>query len=209
MLIEKPFAVSKEEVNRLNTVVNEYRNKVMICHVLRYTPPFYSSIKAHIDNGDIGKVKNIQMNEHVNYMHFSSAFARGRWRNSDLCGTTMLLAKCCHDLDLLVWMNESASPSTIYSSGTNMQFKPANAPDGSGTRCVKDCLIEDSCVYSAKKFHLDFPERWGGVYAWEEFEGRDDVTLEEKKQLLLKNTTTLVCAYGNLIQMLWITKPLL
>ena len=35
MLLEKPFAVNEEEMDRLIQVVEKHHNKVMICHVLR------------------------------------------------------------------------------------------------------------------------------------------------------------------------------
>ena len=50
MLLEKPFAVNDDEMEHLIEVVKRNNNKVMICHVLRYTP-FYSEIKKRILNG--------------------------------------------------------------------------------------------------------------------------------------------------------------
>ena len=44
VLLEKPFAISREEVKRLDDVVKHTGRKVMICHVLRYAP-FYTEIK--------------------------------------------------------------------------------------------------------------------------------------------------------------------
>ncbi|HCG35281.1 MAG TPA: gfo/Idh/MocA family oxidoreductase, partial [Clostridiales bacterium] len=35
-----------------------------------------------------------------------------------------------------------------------------------GTRCTVDCPIEAECPQSAKKYFLDYPERWK-AYAWE------------------------------------------
>ena len=50
MLLEKPFAISEEEVNYLYKVVKETGRKVMICHVLRYAP-FYVAIKQRLLSG--------------------------------------------------------------------------------------------------------------------------------------------------------------
>ena len=55
MLLEKPFAVNDGEMERLLDVVRRNGNKVMICHVLRYTP-FYSEIKKRITDGEIGDI---------------------------------------------------------------------------------------------------------------------------------------------------------
>ena len=43
MLLEKPFAVSEEEMWELADCAKKNNSKVMICHVLRYAP-FYSEI---------------------------------------------------------------------------------------------------------------------------------------------------------------------
>ena len=60
MLLEKPFAVNDEEMERLIEVVKRNNNKVMICHVLRYTP-FYRTVKETILSGKIGEIINIQV----------------------------------------------------------------------------------------------------------------------------------------------------
>ena len=98
MLLEKPFAISEEEVNYLYKVVKETGRKVMICHVLRYAP-FYVAIKQRLLSGEIGDIINIQATEHVSYHHLAVSFVRGKWGNEEKCGAPMLLAKCCHDMD--------------------------------------------------------------------------------------------------------------
>ena len=82
MLLEKPFAVSEEQMNLLTDVVKEHGNKVMICHVLRYTP-FYRTIKEKIISGEIGDIINIQTIENVSYHHLSTSYVRGKWGNSE------------------------------------------------------------------------------------------------------------------------------
>lgn len=101
MLLEKPFAISEEEVNYLYKVVKETGRKVMICHVLRYAP-FYVAIKQRLLSGEIGDIINIQATEHVSYHHLAVSFVRGKWGNEEKCGAPMLLAKCCHDMDLIM-----------------------------------------------------------------------------------------------------------
>ena len=78
MLLEKPFAISEEEVNYLYKVVKETGRKVMICHVLRYAP-FYVAIKQRLLSGEIGDIINIQATEHVSYHHLAVSFVRGKW----------------------------------------------------------------------------------------------------------------------------------
>ena len=78
LLLEKPFAVNEEELREIVKVANEEKRKVLICHVLRYTP-FYSSIKKHVLNGEIGDIISIEMCEHVSYHHMAVSYVRGKW----------------------------------------------------------------------------------------------------------------------------------
>ena len=50
MLLEKPFAVCEEDMRQIVECAKKNNSKVMICHVLRYTP-FYYAIKEKIVNG--------------------------------------------------------------------------------------------------------------------------------------------------------------
>lgn len=178
MLLEKPFAVSKEEMDALYAVVKETGSKVMICHVLRYAP-FYLSIKEKLLQGEIGDILNIQMAEHVSYHHLSTSYVRGKWANSDVCKTSMLLAKSCHDIDLMMWFMQPTLPKTVSSVGSIFQFKPENAPAGAGTRCTIDCPLVDSCRYSSKNLYLEHPNRWE-CYAWADLEHKKDATTADR-----------------------------
>lgn len=183
MLLEKPFAVNDEEMQRLLDVVKRNNNKVMICHVLRYTP-FYSEIKKRIINGEIGDIINIQTVENVSYHHLSTSFVRGKWGNSHKCHTSMLLAKCCHDMDIMMWLMSPVKPVSVSSVGSRLQFKPENAPEGAGTRCLVDCPLVDTCRYSAKRLYLDHPDRWE-VYVWRSLESIENPTDEQRRQVLV------------------------
>ena len=164
MLLEKPFSVSREEMKALAQIVHAHRNKVMICHVLRYAP-FYLAIKERVASGEIGEIINIQTVENVSYHHLSTSYVRGKWANSDKCKTSMLLAKSCHDIDIMMWMMQPTRPVAVSSFGSRMQFRPENAPLRAGTYCTIDCPLVDSCRYSAKKLYLEHPDRWK-VYVW-------------------------------------------
>ena len=63
----------------------------------------------------------------------------------------MLLAKCCHDIDLMMWIMSETKPVQIASFGGRCQFRPENAPADAGTICMKDYPHVDSCVYSTKR----------------------------------------------------------
>ena len=193
MLLEKPFATNEKEMRQLVVCVKKHGNKVMICHVLRYTP-FYLSIKERVHSGEIGDIINIQTSEHVSYHHLSTSYVRGKWANSDKCHTTMLLAKCCHDIDIMMWMMSETKPVSISSFGSKFQFKPENAPKNAGTRCLVDCPLKDECRYSAKRLYLDQPERWA-FYIWDKLEGIENPTDEDRINLLKGDSDYGKCIY--------------
>lgn len=182
VLLEKPFAVNEKEMMELVNTAERYGRKVMICHVLRYAP-FYKAIKHKLLEGAIGEIVNIQTTEHVSYHHVSTCYVRGKWRNEEQCHASMLLAKCCHDLDIIMWMQNGAAPKAVSSYGGIMQFTKDKKPANAGTRCMADCPIEDKCIYSAKKMYIDNPERWS-FYVWDCFEYGKKPTIEEKIQSL-------------------------
>ncbi len=194
MLLEKPFAVNMEEMKTLLQTVKKHKNKVMICHVLRYSP-FYRTIKEKIRTGVLGDIINIQTSEMVSYHHLSTSYVRGKWGNSDICKTSMLLAKCCHDIDILMWLMGETLPATVSSFGSIFQFKPENAPRQAGTRCLVDCPLVDSCDFSAKRIYLDHPRRWA-MYVWDALEGLDhEPTMEDKANLLKGDSPYGKCIY--------------
>ena len=193
MLLEKPFAPNEEEMRQIVDCAKKNNSKVMICNVLRYTP-FYYGIKERIVNGEIGDIINIQTTEHVSYHHLSTSYVRGKWANKDKCHTTMLLAKCCHDLDIMMWMMADTKPTQISSFGGKFQFKPENAPKNAGTICMKDCPLVDTCVYSTKRLYIDHPDRWA-VYVWDALEDKENPTIEDKIALMKSNNPYARCIY--------------
>lgn len=182
ILLEKPIGISKEEVLTLLKAVRDTKKKVMICHVLRYAP-FYVEIKKRIASGELGLILNIQTAEHVSYHHTSVAFVRGKWNREDVCLSSMLMAKCCHDLDLIMWFKAGIRPQWVSSLGGRSYFNKQHAPQNSGTRCLVDCSIENDCIYSAKKLYIDHPDRWS-MYVWDKLESVNNLTMEQKIESL-------------------------
>ena len=192
ILLEKPFAVNEDEARELVAAANKYGRKIMVCFVLRYAP-FYRKIKDIILSGEIGKIISIQTNEYVSYHHMSTSHVRGKWNNFEKCHSSMLLAKCCHDLDIMMWLMSETKPALVSSFGCNMQFRPENAPENSGTRCLVDCPLSEECLYSAKRLYIDHPDRWS-FYVWDALEHNENTTIEDKIELL-KTSPYGICAY--------------
>ena len=153
VLLEKPITGVKDELLDIRRRAEEKGVEVIVCHVLRYTP-FYRTIKQIVESGKIGSIISMEMNEHVWIRHFLQAYVRGKWNSEKKCGSGFLLAKCCHDTDLMCWLNSKTLPKKVSSFGQRAVFIPENAPAGATEYCY-DCPCELECPYSAIKAHLE------------------------------------------------------
>ncbi len=153
ILLEKPVTDKEEECKALLEAQKKYGGKVFVCHVLRYAHGFYK-VKQLLSEGAVGRLVNIQAVEPVGYWHQAHSYVRGNWRREDT-STPMILAKCCHDLDLLTWYADSSCKS-VSSVGDLTYFKEECAPENTAARCL-DCRLVDTCPYSAKRVYVD---RW-------------------------------------------------
>ena len=165
ILMEKPISPFLSQLQEIVRVAREEKRRVVVCHVLRYTP-FFQLIKQTIDSGRLGKIINIQALENVRYWHQAHSFVRGNWRRSDE-SSPMILAKCCHDLDYLVWLCGSRV-ERVSSFGSLNYFKPENAPKGAAARCMDGCLAKEKCPYDAEKVYITNKETGvrGGNKNW-------------------------------------------
>ncbi|MBQ7374176.1 MAG: Gfo/Idh/MocA family oxidoreductase [Clostridia bacterium] len=150
VLLEKPITPVKEDLYRLLDAQKKYGGKVVVCHVLRYAPAFVK-IKELLDSGVIGKTVCIDWIEQVAYWHVAHSFVRGNW-HSEQETSPMILAKCCHDLDLLQYYAD-AKCETVFSFGDVAFFNRENQPDGASDRC-QTCKYKDECVYSAERLYV-------------------------------------------------------
>ena len=145
ILLEKPIAMTLEECEKIRDKANELGRKVVVCHVLRYSP-YYNKVKELLDEGIIGKPICIEITENIGYYHYAHSYCRGNWRNTDV-STPLILAKNCHDTDMICWLIGKNCLS-VSSFGSLFYFKEENAPEGSSTHCYS-CKYKDSCKYSA------------------------------------------------------------
>ena len=181
LLLEKPFAVNETEMNELADAARKNGSRVVIGHVLRYTD-FYRAVKDHVVGGELGGIISIEMCEHVNYHHMAVSYVRGKWRSEKLCFAPMLLAKSCHDIDIMLWMMKDTYPVSTASFGSDFQFGTERKPEGAGSRCMADCPLIGNCIFSAKANYLD-AVRWK-QYVWRSLEGEGELTDERKAESL-------------------------
>jgi len=164
LLLEKPIAQRWSECRDILHLTQKKNRIVAICHVLRYAP-YYRKIKELIDSKQLGEIVSIQHLEPVEHIHMSHSYVRGNWRNSKE-SNFMLLAKSCHDLDILRWWI-GLPCKRVSSFGSLKHFTQKNAPQGSTSRCTDGCKVESECPYSALKIyyrnrtwlhHFDLPK---------------------------------------------------
>ena len=151
VVMEKPMSRYADELRALQARAEQTGRLVTVCHVLRYTP-FFSKVKEILDSGVIGQVQSIQQIENVAYWHQVHSFVRGNWRREDET-SPMILAKSCHDMDILLWMVGSHC-TKVSSFGSLGHFRPENAPDGAPARCLDGCPAADTCPYDAERIYL-------------------------------------------------------
>lgn len=151
VLLEKPASDDAEECREIVRVAQEYNREVVVCHVLRYTP-FYTTLKSVLDEKRIGEVVTIMALENLGYWHQAHSYVRGNWRNSET-SSPMILAKCCHDMDLLLWLTGKTCDS-VSSYGNNYLFKESCAPEGAAKRCLDGCKVKDTCPFDAEKIYM-------------------------------------------------------
>jgi predicted dehydrogenase len=156
VFLEKPMAVDPKECIELGKAADKNHVHLMIGHVLRYTP-FFSTIKRLLTEGRIGQLVSIQHNENVGYWHQAHSFVRGNWGNLAK-SSPMILAKSCHDLDLMIWFADSV-PKKVSSFGSLSYFNAKNAPKGAPNHCMDGCPEQDKCPYFAPKVYLN-AEDW-------------------------------------------------
>lgn len=159
VLLEKPIAPDGDGVARVRAAAAASDATVTVAHVLRYTP-FFQTVRRLLDEGAIGALVGIDHTENIGYWHFAHSYVRGNWRRSD-AASPMLLAKACHDLDLLRWL--AGAPCTrVWSVGALHHFRREHAPDGAPEFCLDGCPVEDTCPFHAARFYVDALAGWDG-----------------------------------------------
>ncbi len=160
LILEKPISPYLNECLALLKKAKEKKSLVIVCHVLRYTD-FYGTIKAMLDQNEIGEIKTVNAVENIAYWHYAHSYVRGNWRREDESSPS-ILAKCCHDMDILRWL--IAKPCKRVSSYGDLDwFKAQNAPKGHAKRCLGGCEAKETCPYDAEKIYLT--NKRSGLYS--------------------------------------------
>ena len=151
ILLEKPVSKDIEETKEIARLAEEKGAKVIVCHVLRYSN-YYLTLKNAAESGALGRVISVEQRENVGYFHFAHSYVRGEWHN-EADSSPSILAKCCHDLDLIYWFAGS-KPVSVDSYGDLFYFNRNNAPAGATEYCMQGCKCQRKCPYDAEAFYI-------------------------------------------------------
>ena len=163
VVLEKPIAPTADEVRLVAEAAIRSSGTVTVAHVLRYTP-FFSAVRGALDDGLIGDLVTIEHAERIGYWHFAHSYVRGNWRREET-SSPMILAKACHDLDVLRWLAGDRC-TAVASFGGLRHFRPEGAPAGALQRCwdgERRCPAADVCPFDAVRLYVD---RTADVTAW-------------------------------------------
>lgn len=218
ILLEKPISPSVRECLELQKRAEDKGTTIMVCHVMRYTK-FFQKIKDLLDSKVIGDVVHVTHTENVGYWHYAHSYVRGNWHRME-DSSPMILAKCCHDMDILSWLLGSRC-MTVSSFGGLRYFNEENAPAGSPDRCTDGCPHSSTCPYYAPKLYLSEETTWKtafnalgpdnsyearkraletGPYGKCVFHNDNNVVDHQAVSLLFENSVTVaftMCAFSN------------
>lgn len=161
LLLEKPIATSIGEVIAVQKLARQLGRRVLVCHVLRYTP-FYRQVRALLARGAIGELVAFEATQGLDPWHQAHSYVRGHWGVAET-STPLTVANSCHDLDILSWLVD-APCTTVASFGGLQFFNRRHAPAGAPARCTDGCPVASTCFYDAHRYLTDKKNWLGAVY---------------------------------------------
>jgi predicted dehydrogenase len=151
MLLEKPMATTPEQCLELVRLAERHDRVLQIGHVLRYAP-FFQAVHDVVRAERLGEIVSVDWRENLVYWHYAHSFVRGRWANRQR-SSPMILAKCCHDLDLLIWIF-GRHCERVTSFGSLTHFRPERVGADVPARCTDGCPVAPDCLYDAQRLYL-------------------------------------------------------
>ena len=167
-------ALAEPDEERRSAAAAEHAGRILqIGHVLRYTP-FYTRVHEILESGRLGRIITVDMKEHVAHWHMTHSYVRGKFRNRSIAAP-IVLAKTCHDLDLLAWFVGTPS-RRVASFGSLSHFREAAAPLGAPARCSEGCPVQEHCLHDAVRFYAGPDEKTARLWPW------TDVSLDPSRE---------------------------
>jgi predicted dehydrogenase len=160
VLLEKPIANTPEGCIEVIDAAVENDRQLHIGHVLRFTHHF-KKLNQILHSGMLGDLVHVNHRENVAWWHMAHSYVRGSWAKSSE-SSPMILAKCCHGFDLLLWIL-SRKCESLSSVGKLVHFRPENAPSNAPQRCLDDCPSSKDCPYYAPFVYIELLPLWRDI----------------------------------------------
>ncbi len=120
---EKPMATSIEDCVRIRDAHAAHPELFFATgFVLRYSL-LYRRAKELLTSGEYGRILSVEANENIAPEH--GGYIMCNWRRHKSEAGPHILEKCCHDLDLLIWLTESR-PLRVSAFGARRFFRNEN-----------------------------------------------------------------------------------
>lgn len=150
LFLEKPVAVSRKEVARLERLADEAKAPVVVSFPLRVTR-IVQEVRKIIDSGAIGKVEQVQAFNDVPYgfVYFHD------WYRDESVSHGLFLQKATHDIDVINYLI-GEKPLRVCAMKSKQIYK-GDMP--AGLRC-SECDRWESCMdstYHIEKTRNDIP----------------------------------------------------
>jgi hypothetical protein len=181
VLLEKPIALDAASCVRVVRAAEAAGRVLQICHPMRFIA-FYQKVAELVADGAIGRLVHLDLREHIAAWHMVHSYVRGKFRSTREAAP-ILLAKSCHDLDLLAWL-VGERPARVGSSGALSHYCAGAAPAGVPERCTDGCPIQAECPHDAVKFYAGPEEGLARHWPW------SDVSLDPAREARLEALRT-------------------
>lgn len=163
VLLEKPIAPTAAECVRVVDAAERAGRLLQIGHVLRHTP-FYQKVHEIVSSGTLGELVHLDLKEHIAAWHMTHSYVRGRFRNRSEAAP-ILLAKSCHDLDLICWLADRPA-LRVASFGALAHYRSEEAPADAPARCTDGCPTQTTCPHDAVRFYLEPDDQLARFWPW-------------------------------------------
>ncbi len=104
LLIEKPMAMTLEEIDAINDYADAHHLKVCVSHQNRFNPPI-QKLRRAIEEGRFGRIHNITAR--ILWTRDQNYYDQAPWRGTQAMDGGTLMNQCIHNIDLLQWMADS------------------------------------------------------------------------------------------------------
>ncbi len=119
---EKPLATTMDDCLAIAVAAKQSGKHFSFGLTLRYAP-FYRKVRELLDDNAIGTLISFEFNETIAPDH--GGYIHRDWRRHRHIAGTHLLEKCCHDIDIALWLTD-ARPMQAASFGGCRMFTEDN-----------------------------------------------------------------------------------